>query len=203
MSWILLVEGPDDFHVVQHFLRRCGIDPPTDLKSAGGDTSLLELFSATVTGGAHRVIAAVIDADSDVSARWQSLRDRLGPLGYHLPPEPDSQGTVVSGERTIGLWLMPDNRIPGKLENFVELLIPRDDVLWPYARAAVASIPEPRRFSTASTIKAEIHTWLAWQEEPGTPTGAAIGQRYLQIDGDAANAFASWVRRLRNADNEE
>ncbi|MGZ5474700.1 MAG: DUF3226 domain-containing protein [Thermoanaerobaculia bacterium] len=203
MSWILLVEGPDDAHVIDHFLRRRGIDLPTQPKAAGGDTSLLDLFSATVIGGAYRVIAAVIDADSDIGTRWQSLRDRLAQIGYHLPQEPDRQGTIIRGERTVGVWLMPDNRIPGKLENFVELLIPGDDALWPHARAAVASLPQPRRFSTSATIKAEIHTWLAWQKEPGTRMGAAIRQRYLGISGDTADAFAEWVKRLAGADNEE
>lgn len=203
MSWILLVEGQDDSHVIEHFLRRRGIDLPTHSKQAGGDTSLLELFCATVIGGAYNVIAAVIDADSDLTARWQSLRDRLDQIGYHLPQEPDHQGTIIHGERTVGVWLMPDNKLPGKLENFVELLIPTADALWLHARAAVAAIPEPRRFSASATIKAEIHTWLAWQQEPGTRMGAAIRQRYFGIGGDTADAFAEWVKRLAGADHEE
>lgn len=98
---------------------------------------------------------------------------------------------------------MPDNKMPGKLENFVELLIPDSDALWPGARAAVATIPESLRpFPIPATIKAEIHTWLAWQEEPGTRMGAAITKRYLQTGGKTADAFFEWIRRLGKADVE-
>lgn len=203
MSWILLVEGQDDLHVIEHFLHTRRMNLPTQLIQAGGVTRLLELFSTTVTSGAHSVIAAVIDADSDRRARWQSLRDRFDDIGYQLPQEPDPQGTIIHGKRTVGVWLMPDNELPGTIENFIELLIPGDDTLWPHVRATVAAIPEPRRFSTSATIKAEIHTWLAWQEEPGTRMGAAIRQRYLGIDGVIADAFAAWVQRLAEAANEE
>ncbi len=43
---------------------------------------------------------------------------------------------------------------------------------------------------------AEIHTWLAWQEEPGSPLGQAITKRYLDADAPRAQQLMDWVRRL-------
>lgn len=41
-----------------------------------------------------------------------------------------------------------------------------------------------------------IHTWLAWQDDPGTPLGQAITKRYLDAEGPHVAAFLSWLTRL-------
>jgi hypothetical protein len=44
--------------------------------------------------------------------------------------------------------------------------------------------------------KALIHTWLAWQEEPGTPLGLAIKRQYFAGDAPLAAEFVNWLKRL-------
>lgn len=44
--------------------------------------------------------------------------------------------------------------------------------------------------------KAHIHTWLAWQEEPGTPMGLAITKRYLNADAPYVQQLMDWISRL-------
>ena len=56
--------------------------------------------------------------------------------------------------------------------------------------------PEQRRFRDTYRSKALIHTWLAWQEEPGTPLGLAVTKRYLDADHALARQFVQWLRRL-------
>jgi len=52
------------------------------------------------------------------------------------------------------------------------------------ARRCVSEIPvEERRFVESYATKALIHTWLAWQDDPGTPLGQAITKRYFDADG--------------------
>jgi hypothetical protein len=41
-----------------------------------------------------------------------------------------------------------------------------------------------------------IHTWLAWQKEPGKPMGVAITARYLDATTSHAQQLISWIRRL-------
>lgn len=44
--------------------------------------------------------------------------------------------------------------------------------------------------------KAEIHTWLAWQKEPGKPLGQAITARYLNPNAPDAQQLIAWIRRV-------
>ena len=41
-----------------------------------------------------------------------------------------------------------------------------------------------------------MHTWLAWQEEPGIPLGLAVTKRYLDVDHVLARQFLQWLQRL-------
>lgn len=52
------------------------------------------------------------------------------------------------------------------------------------------------RFPPAHKIKARLHTWLAWQEEPGKPMGLSITARYLDADALHAQQLIKWLRQL-------
>ena len=92
---------------------------------------------------------------------------------------------------------MPDNQLPGKLEDFVARLVRSDDGLLPLAAEATKNIPQNiRRFSEADLPKAIIHTWLAWQKDPGVRMGTALGNKYLDPQSPIAQTFVEWVRRL-------
>jgi hypothetical protein len=68
--------------------------------------------------------------------------------------------------------VMPDNETGGRLEDFVSFMVPEGDKLWEHAGSAVDAIPdELRRFKPAHRAKAHVHTWLAWQKEPGVRLG--------------------------------
>ena len=97
----------------------------------------------------------------------------------------------------VGVWLMPDNKVPGIVENFVSFLIPDADApLWQRAKDCVDGIPEEQRhFSTLALPKAQIHTWLAWQEDPGQQFGIAMT---ASLDANASHAvnLVDWVKRV-------
>lgn len=85
----------------------------------------------------------------------------------------------------------------GKLEHFIELLIPPDDALWPYAQKCAAEIEAVNRpFAAIDLQKAQIHTWLAWREVPGMPMGTAIKSRCLDSNSPQALLFVGWLKRL-------
>ena len=44
--------------------------------------------------------------------------------------------------------------------------------------------------------KAVLHTWLAWQKNPGLPYGSAIRARYFDRDSEVAERFVAWFRRV-------
>ena len=53
-----------------------------------------------------------------------------------------------------------------------------------------------QRFSDAAKPKAVIHTWLAWQKEPGKPMGTAITARFLDPDAPQVDTLIQWLQRL-------
>ena len=91
------------------------------------------------------------------------------------------------------------NQISGALEDFVRFLVPSDDVLWPKAKnivEEVKAIETDRRLHNVYESKACIHTWLAWQKEPGKPMGVAITARYLDATTSHAQQLITWIRQL-------
>lgn len=198
----LLVEGRDDERVLEHICDSRGIPLP-NIMSYGGVSRLKEAFPYELTTSREEgdVVGVVIDADSDLCARWESVRDRLVKVGYRdVPNAPDPNGTIVDPPDNsllprAGVWIMPDNKTPGILEDFLQYLIPKSDALFDHAVNSVDSLPE-QRFSDNDRPKAFIHTWLAWQKEPGRPYGTAITARFLDPDLPQADVLALWLKRL-------
>jgi len=92
---------------------------------------------------------------------------------------------------------MPDNCRAGTLEDFLIDLVPKGDALWPYAREVTNEAhSRDGRFPDSAFNKAYLHSWLAWQENPGRPFGLGLKARYFRSDSQSACAFASWFRRL-------
>lgn len=120
---ILLVEGKDDEHVLKHLCGNRG-GPQLDVITHDGVDKLLEGFPIQLkVSGDGAIVGVVIDADTDVASRWQSLRDRLVGLGYEgVPDNPDPGGTIVDPPDgkflpRVGIWMMPDNQSQGILED--------------------------------------------------------------------------------------
>lgn len=92
---------------------------------------------------------------------------------------------------------MPDNTVPGMIEHLMSLLRPDNDVLWPIAENVVQTVADTEcRFPSTQMAKAYIHTWLAWQKEPGKPMGQAITAHYLNADASHAQQLIAWIRKL-------
>ena len=201
---ILLVEGPDDEHVLKHICGNRGIPDLDDVKPHGSVEKLLDSLPVRLKASEDGdIVGVVIDADTDVAARWQSLRDRLIRVGYKsIPDNPATDGTIIDPPAgallpRVGIWIMPDNKTKGILEDFLRFLVPTGSRLFDHVNSSVAAIPaDERRFSELAQPKALIHTWLAWQEEPGKPLGTAITARYLDPDVAQVDVLVSWLNRL-------
>lgn len=197
---VLLVEGRDDKHVFYSLLQHYGIPDQFEIRDADGIEQLKDAFTAGLVSSELKLLGVVVDADSDLTARWLSLRNTMVNAGYKaVPMIPDTNGTIVKqqGKITIGIWLMPDNILPGMIEDFIKFLVPEDDVLWPIAEDVVQRVIETdRKFRPSYKSKAYLHTWLAWQEEPGGPMRRAITKRYLNADASHAQQLIAWIRQL-------
>ena len=201
---ILMVEGTNDEHVLKHICGTHKIPRLDKVKPHGGADCLLDAIPVQVNLSKEEgdVVGIVIDADADLGARWQSIRDILTKAGYpNVPRRPDPGGTILESPTgtslpRAGVWIMPDNKTPGILEDFLRFLVPeRQSALFAHAERSVATVPE-RRFIENDTLKAVIHTWLAWQKDPGKPYGTAITAKFMDSRLPQAQALAGWLRRL-------
>jgi hypothetical protein len=143
------------------------------------------------------------DPDDGYRRHWVQVSENLRNLGYSdVPEEPDPSGTVVGANQSdrpwVGVWMMPDNRSPGKLEDFAQRLVKAgDEGLWDYAgQAAVGAMSQGAKFAPKDQAKAHVHTFLAWHEVPGVPMGLAITKKFLDADSPEARSFVAWLCRL-------
>jgi len=211
MTSRLIFEGPDDQAVVMTLLynhKHDGdrLDGVFDDKKKTGIEHLLGTLREEIGATDVSKLGVILDADTNLATQWARVTYVLEQYGcVDVPPSPDQSGTIVQTNdgKTVGVWVMPDNQSNGALEDFVASLIDENDALWPKAQTDVDNIPEEdRRFKTTYHSKAQVHTWLAWQEEPGTRMGQTFRKKYLDPEHPRAQAFVDWLKRLLADDGE-
>ena len=208
----LRVEGKDDKNAIAHLLLRHGIKRSVvDIKEsdggdedAGGKDHLLAGMRLAVTTSTGKSVGFVLDADGAPENRWNAVRTRLSTVdSLALPdviPENGFVGDVVAFQVRVGVWLMPDNRRSGALEEFLGDLVDDEKPLVQLAQRSTSEAKDlGAAFPNAKQHKAELHTWLAWQQYPGLPYGTAIKARYFRHNSPAALAFVEWFRRVFEA----
>jgi hypothetical protein len=199
----LLVEGRDDQFVLFSLFEYYQIpDKSIDVRPQEGIDGVLQTLEAALAAGSpSNILGVLVDADSSPNNRWQAIKDRLTKASYNnIPANLNSAGTIIMqpGKPTVGVWLMPNNTLPGMLENFVSSLIPdrENDPLWKLSENCVQ---EAIKLSLEiPQAKAHIHTYLAWQKEPGSPLGLSITKKYLDPGALPAHQFINWLRQLYN-----
>lgn len=213
----LLVEGPDDRHVIWALRDQYKISEesfsveipasPNSLekenKDEGGKELLLKILPTTLKEPNLETLGIILDADEDLQASWESVKDKLMGFGYQsIPKYPPPEGWIYSQPEfpKIGVWLMPNNQLPGMLEDFVQYLIPENDLLFPKAEQIIQEIETENlhNYKPSYRAKALIYTWLAWQKKPGKPMGQSITARVLQADTAIAAKFVIWLNQLFN-----
>ena len=202
----LLVEGPDDKHAIIHLMTRHGINwdslesllPYVD--DCGGIDPLVESLGVFAKSGYKR-LGVVVDANADIRARWHRIKSAFEKNStISLPQKPNGDGTVIPGmtpDSKVGVWLMPDNQSQGQLEDLLSKLIEAQDACWPHACEATRHAKKlGAKFPDKDFSKANVYTWLAWQETPGLPFGTAIKAKYFAADSPEALKFVDWFKRL-------
>lgn len=201
----IFVEGSDDEHAILHLVMRHGftdttLSPFPQIEALGGKEGVLEAIEAAVSAGRDRTLAFVLDADDSPGSTWQAVTARLRRVDVSVPDEIPEGGFVGASGRfrtRVGVWIMPDNRRTGELEDFLEVLVDGANPLLPHAQEATNGAKAlGAAFPDAKTSKAVLHAWLAWQENPGRPYEIAIKSGYLRHDSAAAKRFVAWFREL-------
>ena len=216
----LYVEGKDDISVISNLLFRHGVDTERgkqylNIKDLGDVESVLKIIPDAIKTSTESPVGFIIDIDIKVSDRWNAVRAKLQEVGLTPPNNCPSTGyfdQLLDYPHRFGVWLMPDCTTDySKIEHLVQSLIPQDDPLWTHAQQSVIkaenlvddankTIAEEekqwKKFRDVDRIKAEVHTWLAWQRSPGAPFGAAINDRILGHDSPQAINLLRWIKDL-------
>jgi hypothetical protein len=212
----LVVEGIDDAHVIRNLLWHYEVKNTQIVRSAkepvpektiaiqqfGGKSNLLEKIPSILKQSEVKQVGIVIDADNDLNETWQSVLRRIrlqGEIEGRVSLE--NAGIIANLNRLnqppiqIGIWIMPNNRNSGGLEEFFYKLIETNDALWTHAQTIVAQLPE-RRFQPAHLTKIEVATWLAWQDKQRRLGEAVSKGEYLDFEGEECRHFLKWIQQL-------
>ena len=201
----LLVEGNDDQHVVWALCQQFDIAETFDVVDSKGVPKLIADIPVRIKQRETQSLGILADADYEgPNSRWKQITEKLKGLDYSVPNTPTALGTIIPSPAInrpqVGIWLMPNNQDIGMIEDFVRLLVPTDDKSLQLAKETITTLEERnlQRYIPNHRAKALIHTWLAWQEDPGTPLGQAVTKHYLTTDTDLCQQFANWLKQLFN-----
>ena len=53
-----------------------------------------------------------------------------------------------------------------------------------------------QKYKDVHRSKAKIHSYLAWQDEPGKPMGTSITAHVLNPDSESGVRFLEWLKRV-------
>jgi hypothetical protein len=205
---VLMVEGRQDKFVIPELIEANGVNwgtrqnPVVFIRDCGGYERLtdpLEISTALKESGLE-TLGIILDADEHPDQRWQSLKDACLKSIPDLPIELPETGLihVTQDGKRFGIWMMPDNRLRGMLETFLAYMVPEaNDVLWTYSQAVVEEAHcKNAPFIEVHRDKAQIYTWLAWQDPPGRQLHQAVMERILDPHHPKAQTFISWFKQL-------
>ena len=204
---VLFVEGDDDLHAIEHLLGKRGLRKESSwfpkLECAKDVDRLIRTVETAVMAGTGGAVGFVADADASTENRWRGVTRELMKTGMVLPAQVPAEGYIGRCDRSdtrVGVWVMPDNRSRGAIEEFLLTLIdPADPLLKHAGRATTEARGLGAAFPETALKKAELRAWLAWQEQPGFPYGRALNADYFDSARVAANPFVDWFTRLFRA----
>ncbi|MEZ4940545.1 MAG: DUF3226 domain-containing protein [Saprospiraceae bacterium] len=207
----LIVEGNDGWAITQLCASNAlplpvGFSKETIDKfvlPAGGYGKVANLVSATLKEAGITNIGIVIDAnDAGPAARWDALSKTLAGAFSEdtlAAAQIGAEGIVLkeTGRPVVGIWIMPDNVSKGYLEHFLAQLVDSTEPLWQHTDQTILDLVgrDFCRFKPVRQQKALLHTWLAWQEEPGRPFGTAMQAGYLDAKAEAVQPFLNWMKQ--------
>ncbi len=202
----LLVEGAEELRVIPQLMEANGVtwnrgEEPLNIINCDGVENLLKpkYISAqlkTPNGLTH--LGIIMDADEEPDNRWKSLYNACLPNIPNLPQNLPAAGLIITLESGLkfGVWMMPDNQSRGMLETFLAYLVP-DNNLWQYTQNKVIEAKQQgATYRDYHLDKANIHTYLAWQDPPGKQLHDAVKQRILNQSYPQSANFLRWLQEL-------
>ena len=214
---ILLVEGDSDKLLFTVVCDLANLDPiikvavPREIgktsNSKGGVFTVLPALLNQLPDGEVQRLAIIVDADHPENhgmgyrRTLEHFTNTVGAAGYKRIHPKGLRGGILFGHgdglHDLGLWIMPNNQENGTCEDWLKLCLHEtESTLYQNACRAVETLAKPRRFSNWDRIKAEIATWLAWQETPGQGAHAACRAGLIDRNSVLFRGLTDWLSRV-------
>ncbi|WP_310489499.1 DUF3226 domain-containing protein [Chamaesiphon sp. VAR_69_metabat_338] len=207
---VLLVEGQDEKRTIPELIELNGINwgsgknTIVHIKDYEGYENILKpgSISTELKADGIEALGILLDADEQPLDRWIAIRNacRNSKSVSKIPEELPEEGLIIEADNgvRVGIWIMPDNKLPGMLETFLGYLLPTaSSSLWEFAGETIDRAKDKgAAFTDYHRDKAQIYSWLAWQKPPGRQLHQAIKERILDPQHPEAQQFVSWFRRL-------
>jgi 5S rRNA maturation endonuclease (ribonuclease M5) len=195
---VLLVEGSDDYHIIDKFCKDNAININFGFCNCQTDNQVLSKLNALLKESeSPEVIGVILDADNDIDARYQEIKNKVQNFYTEFPNSIPKTGLIHKGEGLpkLGIWIMPNNQDNGALENFYLDLATGIDANFIGDIIRQAENKNLTSFKKQHRQKVIMHTYFAWQDRPGAPLYAAINNIVLN-NTDTAKVFKSWLVKL-------
>ncbi len=208
---LIFCEGIDDERFLVELLTFLGIDSLW-VERADGESQFRGLVR-TLRGRGNfeqlRTLAIVRDADTDAARKFESVTDLLQTAAYPIPSAPAQlilgtfpRATTGAAETagTVGVFIMPDGRSPGALEDLCLQAIAEDPagpcvqefLACVHARSGVAC-PDQH------VPKAKLNAWLASRSNPTLRLGQAIASKDIPPGSEAFRPIRQFLQDLAAA----
>lgn len=215
---LLLVEGEADrafFELLcksEAILAGVKVAPPVAVggrkNTKQGVLNSLETLIGNLKDGQLCALAIVVDADrvadgggftNTVQQVTQKVR-KVSVEGYDTDPVSLGGGGLIykhnDGLPDFGVWVMPDNASEGTLEDWIkQSVLPAEQALMAHAQDTVANLSAPK-FKANRLSKAEVATWLAWQDKPGEGLYFAVEGRLLDTTATLHTGLVQWLKAV-------
>lgn len=198
---IMLVESRDDSCIIKALCEYYDYSEKFEIKKCGSVEKVLSSINAEIVSPERRkTIGVMLDVNSvGVERRWASVTGKIMKYPYMVPKKPHREGTIIMGRERypkIGIWFMPNNKDNGMLEDFCLNMI--EEKTKEYVNNVVMEAKENdmTTYIENHESKAVVHTYLAWQNEPGKPLGISVTNRALNVQRKEVKVFVRWIKEL-------
>ncbi len=198
-AFLQKISGNNDYNSILELKEELSQEEPTNKNAA------IKRFQSHVKNMSDRPInlALVVDADfSDSHAQGfentlSEIKKILAAEDYELSADANGFTFSSEGKPDIGVWIMPNNKNDGALEDFCLQTAIKTELteqgLLSQAKEAITNL-NPKKFSAHKTAKAEVSTWLAWQENPGQSLGGLCGAHLLDNTNPLYQSLKTWLQ---------
>lgn len=212
---ILIVEGEADrgfFEALCNTLQlgvSVKVAPPKQLGGThntkeGVFNILLDTYLQQLNDGTVPRLAIIVDADAaehgqGFARTLRRVEKIVSEYGFSAPTAATAGGCLFQhsdGLNPFGLWIMPNHADDGMLEHWLCECVSQEQIaLFHHAQACVDALPT-RLFKHLRRAKADIATWLAWQEKPGEGLYHCVEAGLLDETAQQYQALVSWLRAV-------